>query len=104
MISCMYSPSISMRLSLLSAKNAIDRLSGDQKRPWARSVFANGLAEPDSNECTHNFGRPSQLATKAIFRPSRRNLERARTEGGGVLISTRISLVTMNQTVVSDVG
>ena len=47
-------PSMSMRFSLLSAKNPMDRLSGDQNGRDARSVPANGRADGESSDRSHN--------------------------------------------------
>jgi hypothetical protein len=45
---------MSMRFSLVPAKNPIDRLSGDQNGDVARSVPANGLANVESSRRSHN--------------------------------------------------
>jgi hypothetical protein len=56
-------------VSVPSAKNAIQRLSGDQKGEKAPSVPGNARADSASAGRTQISGRPSQTATKARVRP-----------------------------------
>ena len=51
---CTDPPSMSMRFSLVSAMNPMDRLSGDQNGRDARSVPANGCANGESSDRSHN--------------------------------------------------
>ena len=80
-------PSMSMRLSLSSAKNPIDRPSGDQNGDEPRSVPGSGRAGDESSDRSHNWdglrtGREDHLQS------IRRNRERW-IPVGGVLISSR---------------
>src|SRR5262245_8854744 len=51
-------PAISIRLSLLSAKNASDRLSGDHVGKFAPSVPGNARAVTESTGRSHKEGGP----------------------------------------------
>src|ERR1700719_2243027 len=63
-------PVTSIRLSLRSAKNATERLSGDQKGNIAFSVPASGCATGDSSGRTHSWDLPPNRAPNTIRRPS----------------------------------
>ena len=53
---------MSVRFSLLSARNPIDRLSGDQNGYAPLSVPASGRADTESSDRSHNHGCPSEVA------------------------------------------
>jgi hypothetical protein len=57
----------------------------------AKSAPVNGRIVPDSNDRSHNRGRPSEVATKAIVRPSGEITSDTGSVVGGVMISRRIS-------------
>ncbi len=84
-------PSMSIRLRFPSAKNPMERLSGDQNGSCALSVPASGCAETESTARTHNWDRPSDTASKTIFCPSGEIARERADEGGGVVISRRAS-------------
>src|SRR5207245_1989764 len=64
-------PCASIFLSLESAKNPMERLSGDQKGKEAPSVPSRGRADRESSGRTHRSSLPSGVrATKASRRPS----------------------------------
>jgi hypothetical protein len=84
-------PPISMRFSLPSAKNPIDRLSGDQKGEIAPSVPAKGCAVTASSGRIQRRDAPSPEATKTSFRPSGEIANERASLVNGVLMSTRIS-------------
>src|SRR5208282_6513058 len=70
-IDCMPSPPASMRLSLPPAKNAMLRLSGDQKGNSGLSVPSSGCAFADARLRTQSFKLPCGVAaTYATFCPS----------------------------------
>lgn len=78
---------MSTRFSLASAKNPMERLSGDQKGSDAPSVPGRTFAASASSAHSHSDGRPADVATKTIFCPSG---ETARLSGcvvGGVVSS-----------------
>src|SRR6266508_4495413 len=64
-------PAMSIFFSFVSAKNATERLSGDQKGAAAPSVPASGTALESASGRTQRNGRPSApRAANAIERPS----------------------------------
>ena len=63
-------PARSIFFSLPSAKNAMERLSGDQKGSTAPSVPVSARAESESRSRTQSWSLPSSVATKARRRPS----------------------------------
>ena len=83
--------SISIRFSLLSAKNAMDRLSGDQNGEIACSVPARAWARVVPSGRTHNCVRRSEKPGKATFHPSGEIASDISTVVRGVVISRRIS-------------
>ena len=83
--------SMSIRFSLLSAKNAIDRLSGDQNGKIACSVPARAWARVVPSGRTHNCVPPSEAPGKATFHPSGEIAIDIGTVVCGVVISRRIS-------------
>src|SRR5262245_28821332 len=92
---------MSIRLTARSAKNPIDRLSGDQKGAVAPSVPGNGRADDESMDRTHNCAWVAPFATNTIFNPSG-DIASDGSRLGGVLISSRTSpvfgAVRMSQT------
>src|SRR5262245_52871329 len=84
-------PSTSIRFNLLSAKNPIDRLSGDQNGNWAPSVPGSGRAAPESSGRNHIRDCRSVLATKATARPFGEIATDVGVIEGGVSMSRRIS-------------
>jgi hypothetical protein len=88
---CRFPPSTSIRFSLLSAKNAIERLLGDQNGNEAPSVPPTTAAEPVSKERSHSAGRPSEGATKTICLPSGEIARDILSVVEGVVISKLIS-------------
>ena len=73
---CAAPPAISSRLSLPSAKNPIERLSGDQKGYAPPSVPASGRTEPASSERSHKRGWPSELGGEHKLLPVGRQCQR----------------------------
>src|SRR5262245_15183212 len=88
---CTAPPSISIRLSLPSAKNPSDRLSGDQKGKVAPSVPGSGRAERESRGRSHNRDWLPSVATNAIVRPSGEIANEIGSAVEGVVTSTRNS-------------
>src|SRR5947207_15078098 len=66
---CADPPSTSSRFNLPSAKNPMDRLSGDQKGDDPFSVPFNGRAVVESSGRSQILEVP-EVATKTILRPS----------------------------------
>jgi hypothetical protein len=83
-------PSIATRFIMASAKNPMDRPSGDQKGFEPRSVPASGRIADESSERSQRRDGPSPLATNTMLRPSGESAsDEARV--GRVLISSRNS-------------
>src|SRR5262245_37173755 len=80
---------MSIRFSLLSAKNPIERLSGDQNGCWAPSVPVNARTVPESSARTHMRDRALSVATNASVRPSGEIAIDVGTVDGGVVTSSR---------------
>ena len=89
--SCTDPLSMAVRFSLPSAKNPIDRLSGDQKGSVPKSVPARGRPAVESSRRNHNCGRPSDVAAKTTFCPSGEIASESGSVVGGVEISSRTS-------------
>src|SRR5439155_21561201 len=69
----------------------MDRLSGDQNGKNPPYDPANGRAETESSERSHNRGRASDTASKTIFCPSGEIAIEVGSGVGGVVISKRTS-------------
>src|SRR5262245_56659673 len=84
-------PAMSIRYSLLPAKNPMARLSGDQNGNAAPSVPESGCAVMALSSRSQSCDRPDCDATKTRYRPSGESAIESGSAVGGVLTSSRTS-------------
>src|SRR5262245_28802344 len=82
---------MSMRLSLPSAKNPTDAVSGDENGNFALSVPASGCEAGESNGRTQSWDLPSFDAENTSSRPSGEIANESGSPIEGVFTSMRIS-------------